>query len=166
MKRTFQTNDFSELKRGSMELVILSLLRHHPNYGYALYAALRDGGHPDFVFRPQTLYPLLHRLERREWIAGASEEGRQHRQQRIYSLTPEGERIFQQHLQQWKRFTKAVETLLEYTPPKPYRGRSLKAARKAPSKPSDRKQKYAKEHVADALLKSLVAPQPIRNLPL
>ena len=79
-----------ELKKGSAELLILSLVEAQPRHGYELSKLIeaRSGG--VLTFRVASLYPLLYRLEKRGWIQGRWVEKAGQRRRRYYKLTPAG----------------------------------------------------------------------------
>ena len=97
-----------ELKRGSAELLILSLLDARPRHGYDLSKLIhaRSGG--QLTFHIDSLYPLLYRLEERDWIAGAWVEKSGERRRRFYKLTPQGRRVLAQQKKTWAAFVEAV----------------------------------------------------------
>ena len=97
-----------ELKRGSAELLILSLLDARPRHGYDLSKLIeaRSGG--ELKFHIDSLYPLLYRLEERGWIKGAWVEKPDERRRRVYRLTPEGRRILAAQRRTWAAFVRAV----------------------------------------------------------
>ena len=88
-----------ELKRGSAELLILSLLDARPRHGYELSKLIhaRSGG--QLTFHIDSLYPLLYRLEERGWIKGTWVEKADERRRRFYKVTPEGKRVLAAQLQ-------------------------------------------------------------------
>src|SRR5215208_6125463 len=97
-----------ELKRGSAELLILSLLDAKPRHGYELSKLIhaRSGG--TLTFHIDSLYPLLYRLEERGWIKGAWVEKSGERRRRSYRLTPAGQRVLARQRQTWDEFVEAV----------------------------------------------------------
>ena len=97
-----------ELKRGSAELLILSLLDARPRHGYELSKLIhaRSGGH--LTFHIDSLYPLLYRLEERGWIKGSWVEKPGERRRRFYAVTDEGRRVLAAQLQTWEAFVEAV----------------------------------------------------------
>jgi transcriptional regulator len=97
-----------ELKRGSAELLILSLLDARPRHGYDLSKLIetRSGGH--LKFHIDSLYPLLYRLEERGWIKGTWVEKPDERRRRIYKLTPDGRRVLVDQRRTWAAFVEAV----------------------------------------------------------
>jgi transcriptional regulator len=97
-----------ELKRGSAELLILSLLDVRPRHGYELSKLIhaRSGG--QLTFHIDSLYPLLYRLEEREWITGTWVEKPDERRRRFYKVTAEGRRALAQQRNTWAAFVDAV----------------------------------------------------------
>jgi PadR family transcriptional regulator PadR len=97
-----------ELKRGSAELLILSLLDARPRHGYDLgkLIAARSGGR--LKFHIDSLYPLLYRLEERGWIRGAWVEKPNERRRRFYSITAKGRRVLELQKKAWDAFVEAV----------------------------------------------------------
>src|SRR5678815_2211925 len=97
-----------ELKRGSAELLILSLLEARPRHGYELSKLihLRSGG--QLTFHIDSLYPLLYRLEERRWIKGRWVEKAGERRRRFYKVTAEGRRVLAQQRKTWAAFVEAV----------------------------------------------------------
>lgn len=97
-----------ELKRGSAELLILSLLDARPRHGYDLSKLIhaRSGG--QLTFHIDSLYPLLYRLEERGWIKGTWVEKANERRRRYYKLTPEGRRALATQRRTWDAFVEAV----------------------------------------------------------
>ena len=97
-----------ELKKGSAELLILSLVEDQPRHGYDLskLIELRSGG--VLKFRVASLYPLLYRLEKRGWIQGRWVEKAGQRRRRYYRLTAEGRRVLAARRGLWEEFFLAL----------------------------------------------------------
>src|SRR5918993_5070896 len=97
-----------ELKRGSAELLILSLLEAQPRHGYDLSKLIhvRSGGL--LTFHIDSLYPLLYRLEERGWIKGTWVEKAGERRRPFYKVTAEGRRVLAQQKRTWATFVAAV----------------------------------------------------------
>jgi PadR family transcriptional regulator PadR len=102
-----------ELKRGSAELLILSLLDARPRHGYELSKLIhaRSGG--QLTFHIDSLYPLLYRLEERAWIKGTWVEKPDERRRRVYEVTPEGRRVLAQQRRTWDAFVETVRRVTE-----------------------------------------------------
>ena len=97
-----------ELKKGSGELLILSLLEHQQRHGYELSKLIeaRSGGR--ITFHIDSLYPLLYRLEERGWIKGTWVEKPGERRRRFYRLTSQGHKVLARQRETWDAFVEAV----------------------------------------------------------
>jgi PadR family transcriptional regulator, regulatory protein PadR len=97
-----------EWKKGSAELLILSLLEDQPRHGYDIGRLIdtRSGG--ALHFHVASLYPLLYRLEKRGWIEGRWVEKPNQRRRRYYKLTSEGQRVLAAQRKKWQEFVGAV----------------------------------------------------------
>jgi PadR family transcriptional regulator, regulatory protein PadR len=95
-------------KKGSAELLILSLLEDRPRHGYDIgrLIEVRSGG--ALRFHVASLYPLLYRLEKRGWIQGRWIEKPNQRRRRYYKLTVEGQRMLALQRREWQEFVGAV----------------------------------------------------------
>ena len=82
-----------ELKKGSAELLILSLLDARARHGYELSKLIHTRSGGTLTFHVDSLYPLLYRLERRGWITGQWVEKEGQRRRRYYRLTREGRKV-------------------------------------------------------------------------
>ena len=97
-----------ELKRGSAELVILSVLEARPRHGYELSKLIHARSRGQLTFHIDSLYPLLYRLEERGWIKGTWVEKPEERRRRFYKVTPEGRRALAQQRKTWASFVDAM----------------------------------------------------------
>lgn len=102
-----------ELKKGSAELLLLSVLESRPRHGYELGKLIhtRSGGR--LTFHLDSLYPLLYRLEERKWIKGAWVEQAGERRRRYYRLTPDGRRVLAVHRKTWDSFVDAIRRVVQ-----------------------------------------------------
>src|ERR1043166_6976878 len=82
-----------ELKKGSAELLILSLIEARPRHGYEISKLIESRSDGTIKFNIASLYPLLYRLEKRGWIKGRWIEKAGERRRRYYRLTTEGKKI-------------------------------------------------------------------------
>lgn len=97
-----------ELKKGSTELLILSLLESRPRHGYEIGRLIEMRSDGKLKFRIASLYPMLCRLEDRGLIAGRWVEKAGERRRRFYRLTAEGKKFLRHERQTWKEFMMAV----------------------------------------------------------
>jgi PadR family transcriptional regulator, regulatory protein PadR len=100
-----------ELKKGSAELLILSLVEDRPRHGYDIgyLIELRSGG--VLRFNVASLYPLLYRLEKRGWIRGRWVEKAGQRRRRYYRLTPAGKKVLTAQRDGWQQFVGAINRI-------------------------------------------------------
>ena len=110
------TSPDQEWKKGSAELLVLSLLEDRPRHGYDIskLIQIRSGG--ALQFHVTSLYPLLYRLEKRGWVDGHWVEKAEQRRRRYYILTPEGRKVLRSQRKGWKDFVAAISrvTGIEY----------------------------------------------------
>jgi PadR family transcriptional regulator, regulatory protein PadR len=97
-----------EWKKGSAELLILSLLEAQPRHGYEIGRLIEVRSRGTLHFHVASLYPLLYRLEKRSWIQGRWVEKPNERRRRFYRLTAEGQRVLAQQRRKWQAFADAV----------------------------------------------------------
>ncbi len=97
-----------EWKKGSAELLILSLLEHEARHGYELNKLIDSRSRGVLRFHVASLYPLLYRLEKRGWIEGRWVEKAGQRRRRYYRLTAAGRKILGKQRQSWTAFAQAI----------------------------------------------------------
>lgn len=97
-----------EWKKGSAELLVLSLLEDQPRHGYDIsrLIEMRSGG--ALRFHVTSLYPLLHRLEKEGLITGRWVEKAEQRRRRYYDLTTQGRKVLASQQKSWKEFVAAI----------------------------------------------------------
>src|SRR3954447_7680714 len=100
-----------ELKKGSAELLILSLVEHQPRHGYDIGNLIEQRSGGVLRFNVASLYPLLYRLERRGWIQGRWVEQAGQRRRRYYKLTAEGRRVLARQRTTWEAFVGAINRI-------------------------------------------------------
>lgn len=100
-----------ELLRGSLDLMVLSVLAHGPTYGYQLQQRLRDASRELVQVQAGTLYPLLHRLEADALIRSRWDEATG-RRRKWYELTAVGKRQLATQTRQWDQYVNCIQTLL------------------------------------------------------
>jgi PadR family transcriptional regulator PadR len=97
-----------EWKKGSAELLVLSLVEHEPRHGYDLCKLIESRSNGVLTFHVASLYPLLYRLEKRGWIDGRWVEKAGQRRRRYYRLTAAGKKILAAQRKSWSAFTQAI----------------------------------------------------------
>lgn len=101
----------ANVKRGSAELAVLSLLEQRAMHGYeiAKQVELETGG--VLKFDVASLYPLLYRMEKQGWVTAAWQESETGRRRRCYRLTREGRKQLIPLRSQWRSFFEALDKL-------------------------------------------------------
>lgn len=102
-----------ELKKGSAELLILSLVESRARHGYEISKLIEERSGGRLCFKVASLYPLLYRLERRGWIVGQWVEKEGQRRRRYYRLTRQGRRVLSEQRRGWRRFVAAINRITE-----------------------------------------------------
>jgi PadR family transcriptional regulator PadR len=97
-----------ERKKGSAELIVLSILEGRARHGYEIGRLIETRSGGQLKFHVASLYPLLYRLEERGWLHGRWVEKAGERRRRFYSLTAEGRRVLAQQRKTWKTFVNAM----------------------------------------------------------
>lgn len=106
-----EIRSINELKKGSAELLILSLVEDRSRHGYEISRMIdiRSGG--DLRLNAASLYPLLYRLENRGWIEGRWVEKPSQRRRRFYRITAAGRKVLNQQRATWRTFVAAVNRI-------------------------------------------------------
>ena len=98
-----------ELKKGSVEVLILALLAERPRHGYAIGKEIEQRSEGVLTFKAPSLYPVLYRLERRGHIRGEWDGKKGERRRRQYRLTEAGQRALAEQRRTWRTFIGALE---------------------------------------------------------
>jgi len=101
-----------ELKKGSMELLILSILDDQPRHGYEIGKLIELRSDGQIEFRVSSLYSILYRMEHRGWISGRWVEKEGQRRRCYYSLTPTGRKTLAQQREDWQAFSAVVNQVI------------------------------------------------------
>ena len=102
-----------QLKRGTLELILLRLLEERPKYGYELVAEMGTRSDGVFLVKEGTLYPVLYRLEDQGLIVPEWSQPQRGVPRKYYKLTADGTVRLRQLLAEWQAFAGAVQRLLE-----------------------------------------------------
>ncbi len=101
----------SNVKRGSAELAILSLLERGPLHGYEISKRVEQETGGVLKFDVASLYPLLYRMEGQGWLAAEWQQSENGRRRRCYRLTREGKQQLVPLRSQWRSFFEALQAL-------------------------------------------------------
>jgi PadR family transcriptional regulator PadR len=102
-----------ELPQGTLDLLILKTLALSPQHGWAISERLQQISRDALRVRQGSLYPALHRLERRGWIRAHWGESENNRRAKYYELTDAGRKQLAAEESAWKQLTAAVGLVLE-----------------------------------------------------
>jgi len=105
----------TDLLPGTLDLLILRTLALEPLHGLGVSDRIRQISNGVFAVKPGSLFPALHRLEEKGWIAGEWGETENKRRAKFYALTPAGRRQLNTETRNWKKVTGAVANILEAT---------------------------------------------------
>ena len=100
-----------ELKKGSAELLILSLVESRARHGYEIGKLIEQRSGGAIIFSAAALYPLLYRLEKRGWIQGRWVEQAGQRRRRFYKLTAAGRLMLDEQRSTWRAFAAAINRI-------------------------------------------------------
>ena len=100
-----------ELKKGSTEMLVLSLLEHRPRHGYEIGKQIEAASGGRLTFRIGSLYPILCRLEDRGLISGRWIERAGERRRRFFRLTPDGRKALAEERDRWKQFVDIIDAI-------------------------------------------------------
>jgi PadR family transcriptional regulator, regulatory protein PadR len=98
----------NELKRGTAELAILSVLERQPLHGYEISRRIERDSGGALRFTLAALYPLLYRMENRGWVRGDWETSDTGRRRRCYKLLPRGQKMLAPLRAQWADLFRAL----------------------------------------------------------
>jgi transcriptional regulator len=101
----------TEWKKGSAELLILSLVEARPRHGYEISKLIEQRSAGEVRFHVASLYPLLYRLEKRGLLLGRWVEKSGQRRRRYYRLTPAGRKVLASQRRGWQAFVEAMSRL-------------------------------------------------------
>jgi len=98
--------------RGTLDMLVLSMLGDEPMHGYAIALALQQA--TDDVLRVEegSLYPALYRMEKKGWVASSWGRSEANRRARYYRLTAAGKRHLAAQTEGWGRFVEAVAKVI------------------------------------------------------
>jgi PadR family transcriptional regulator, regulatory protein PadR len=102
-----------ELKRGTLEMILLRLLLEKPMYGYELITTLEQRGGEIFALKEGTLYPVLYRLEQAGLIFSRWETLERGVPRKYYALTDTGSESLHTMVADWLKFARLVTGLVE-----------------------------------------------------
>src|SRR5262252_8114701 len=103
----------SEMLQGTLDMLILQTLVLGPSHGHTIAHAIERGSEDVLQIEHGSLYPALHRLEDRGWIASFWGTSENNRRARYYRLTPEGRKQLVAQAARWKQVVRAISRIMK-----------------------------------------------------
>jgi PadR family transcriptional regulator PadR len=101
-----------ELPQGTLDLLILKVLALDAMHGWAISERLQQVSRDAIQVQQGSLYPALHRLERRGWLKAEWAISENNRRAKYYELTPKGRKNLATETIEWRKFTDTVDHIL------------------------------------------------------
>jgi PadR family transcriptional regulator, regulatory protein PadR len=101
-----------ELLQGTLDLIVLQTLQWGPQHGYGIAQAIQAGSSNVLQVDTGSLYPALHRLERKKWIAATWRVSAHKQRTRVYRLTAAGRRQLAAERSRWQTLVDAMTGIL------------------------------------------------------
>ena len=105
-------NDRVELLQGTLDLLVLKTLLLGPTHGHAIMKAISQASDDVLQVEQGSLYPALHRLIKRGWIAFDHGTSENNRRAKYYRLTPRGRKQLAVETSKWDRLARAIARIL------------------------------------------------------
>jgi PadR family transcriptional regulator, regulatory protein PadR len=102
-----------ELPQGTLDLLILKIIARGPQHGWAISERVQQISSDALQVKQGSLYPALHRLERRGWIKASWSTTENNRRAKNYELTRRGHKQLEAQEDSWRRLTAAVSLILD-----------------------------------------------------
>jgi len=103
----------SDLLQGTLDVLILRIVALQPIHGYGIAQRIRQISRDVLQVQQGSLYPALHRLEKRGWLKASWGEAETGREAKFYSLTALGRKQLAEESANWRRLSEAVTLILE-----------------------------------------------------
>ncbi len=103
----------SDLLQGTLDLLILKIVALGPVHGYGIAQRIRQISNEVLQVQQGSLYPALHRLEKRDWLEATWGESENGRQAKFYKLSAKGRKQLAAEESNWNRLSGAVGLILK-----------------------------------------------------
>lgn len=101
-----------EILQGTLDFIILQTLRWGPRHGYGIAQMIRSSSNDALRVDTGSLYPALHRLERKKWIEADWDVSENKQRVRVYRLTAAGRKQLAAERSKWEQLTQVIAGLL------------------------------------------------------
>ena len=105
--------DKSDLLQGTLDMLILKIVALGPVHGYGISLRIRQISKEVLQVQQGSLYPALHRLEKRGWLTAEWGESENGRQAKFYKLSPKGRKQLHAEESNWERLAQAVTQIMQ-----------------------------------------------------
>ena len=105
--------DKSDLLQGTLDMLILKIVALGPVHGYGISLRIRQISKEVLQVQQGSLYPALHRLEKRGWLSSEWGESENGRQAKFYKLSAKGRKQLQAEESNWERLAQAVTQIMQ-----------------------------------------------------
>jgi PadR family transcriptional regulator, regulatory protein PadR len=102
-----------DVLQGTLDLIILRVVSNEPMHGWGIGERIRQISRDALQIQQGSLYPALHRLERRGFIQSKWQDSDNNRRSRYYSLTRAGRKQLERDTQEWARHVEAMQLILQ-----------------------------------------------------
>ena len=102
----------SDILQGTLDMLILKVVALGPIHGYGISQRIRQISKEVLQVQQGSLYPALHRLEKRGWLQSAWRESENGRQAKFYKLSAKGRKQLAEEQQTWERLMGAIALIL------------------------------------------------------
>jgi PadR family transcriptional regulator, regulatory protein PadR len=102
-----------DLLQGTLDMLILRAVRSGPQHGYGISQAIREGSNAVLQVETGSLYPALHRLEKKGLVASEWKLSEYNQRAKYYRLTAAGQKQLEAERARWRQFSAAIASLMD-----------------------------------------------------
>lgn len=102
-----------EIMKGSIDILLLSLLNKRDMYGYEMVKTLKENSNELYNMSEGTLYPALKRLENKDWLQSYWENSKSGGRRKYYRITEGGKKELNKKLQEWTQISNLIKVCSE-----------------------------------------------------
>lgn len=102
----------SEMLQGTLDMLVLKTLLLGPAHGYTIAHSIEQGSEEVLQIEHGSLYPALHRLQNRGWVASFWGTSENNRRAKYYRLTPEGKKQLAAQSSRWEEIVRAIALIM------------------------------------------------------
>ena len=103
----------ADVIQGTLDLLVLKALAREPIHGWGIGTRIKELSDDAFQLGQGSLYPALHRLEKREWITSIWQQTEKNRIARFYELTPKGRHALDDRIKRWRAYAAAIDLVID-----------------------------------------------------